>query len=135
MELKKLVIDSNKNIIALQIAGRIRSGYLSAVESELNSFSGGPPVFVILDLTGIEGIDSTGIGMLIKARTDITQAGGNIVLLAGGRVETVIKLSGLENYFKMAGTQEEAIELLNQPPEPPATSSTEPSSTEEAEND
>jgi anti-anti-sigma factor len=134
MEVKKSVIDSNKNIVSLQVAGRINSGYLSATESELNNLSGDRPVFLILDLTGLEAIDSTGIGLLIKARTDIVQAGGNVVLLARGRVESVIKLSGLENYFKMAGTQEEAIELLNQPPEPTATSGTE-SSSEEPQND
>jgi anti-anti-sigma factor len=126
MELKKSVIDDSRNIITLQISGRIKSAYLSKIETELQALSGARPVFLILDLTGIEAIDSTGIGLLIKVRRDFLQAGGNVVLWAGARVQSVIKLSGLENYFKLAGSQEEARELVMRPPEPEPVKRDEP---------
>lgn len=135
MKLNKSVIDSSKNILSLEIAGRIRSGYLSPLESELNHLTKHHPVFLILDLTGIEGIDSTGIGMLIKTRTDVLQGGGNVVLMASPRVQSVIKLSGLENYFKTAATQSEAIELVNEPPEPATTSDTQEPTAEESQDE
>ena len=118
MELKKEVVDESRNLLLLEVSGRIKSAYLSRVETELGSILKKSPVLLILDLTGIESIDSSGIGVLIEAKRGILHRGGNVVLMAGARVQSVIKLSGLENYFKLAGTKEEAIELVKQPPEP-----------------
>jgi Anti-anti-sigma regulatory factor (antagonist of anti-sigma factor) len=118
LQVNKSVLDNTKNIVLLEITGRIKSGYLSVLEHEIKHVSEKRPVLLILNLGGIEAVDSSGLGLLIKARNEILQTDGNVVLMAGSRVQTVIKLAGLENYFKIAATQEEAIQLVQQPPEP-----------------
>ena len=125
MEVKKTVIDSNQNIVVLRIRGKIKSGYLTGFEEEFKKLPNGA-VKLILDLSEVDAIDSSGIGQLVKARTDTINAGGNVVLMTSGRVQTIIRLSGLENYFKIATTQEEAIELVKQLPEKPPQESIEP---------
>jgi anti-anti-sigma factor len=131
LEFNKTFLDNSKNIVLLEIKGRIKSGYLSEVENEIRHVSGNRPVLLILNLAGIEAIDSSGLGMLIKAKNEILQAGGNVVLMAGPRVQIVIKLAGLENYFKIAATQEEGVELVSQPSEPTPVS---PPQTDSEEN-
>jgi anti-anti-sigma factor len=128
MELESKVIDSPANILLLSINGRIRSGDIKPLENEFRRICKGPPVKLILNVQGVEAIDSSGIGELIKARKDILAKGGRVVLMGvNSRVEMMVKLSGLDNYFPIAVTESEAIEALNRPPaEPPVEQSTEP---------
>ena len=123
MELNLKVIDSPANILLLSINGRIKSGDIKPLENEFKRICKGPPVKLILNVQGVEAIDSSGIGELIKARKDILGKGGSVVLMGvNSRVEMMVKISGLDNYFPIAVTESEAIQVLNQPPaEPPAT--------------
>jgi anti-sigma B factor antagonist len=117
MELNRKVIDSGENIQVLSITGRIKSGYLTILDSEFRKLSGGPAVKLILDVQGVDAIDSSGIGELIKGRADITAKGGRVCLLgSNSRVEMMIKISGLDSYFPVASTHEQAIQILNAPP-------------------
>lgn len=128
MELESKVIDSPENILLLSINGRIRSGDIKPLENEFRRICNGPPVKLILNVQGVEAIDSSGIGELIKARKDILAKGGRVVLMGvNSRVEMMVKLSGLDNYFPIAVTESEAIQVLNQPPaEPPVEQPAEP---------
>jgi len=128
MELNIKVIDSPENILLLSINGRIRSGDIKPLENEFRRICKGPPVKLILNVQGVEAIDSSGIGELIKARTEILAKGGRVVLMGvNSRVEMIVKISGLDNYFPIAVTESEAIQVLNQPPaEPPVEQPAEP---------
>ena len=128
MEVNIKVIDSSENILLLSINGRIRSGDIKPLENEFRRICKGPPVKLILNVQGVEAIDSSGIGELIKARTDILAKGGRVVLMGvNSRVEMMVKISGLDNYFPIAVTESEAIQVLNQPPaEPPVEQPAEP---------
>lgn len=128
MELESKVIDSPENILLLSINGRIRSGDIKPLENEFRRICKGPPVKLILNVQGVEAIDSSGIGELIKARKDILAKGGRVVLMGvNNRVEMMVKISGLDNYFPIAVTESEAIQVLNQSPaEPPVEQPAEP---------
>jgi anti-sigma B factor antagonist len=132
MKLKTEIADVEKNIHVLSIAGRIKIGNLEPVEKEFERLAGLRAVKLIVDVQNIDAIDSSGIGELIKGRTQLAENGGNMVLLgSGSKVEMVIKLSGLMNYFPIATTQAEAIELLNRPPQINTTESSDPASNPE----
>ena len=74
----------------------------------------GPAVKLILDVQRAEGISGSGIGELIKARNEIIESGGKVVLIGvNPRVEQMINLSGLHKYFPIVVSESEAIELLN----------------------
>src|SRR5262245_39840622 len=122
MELDLKVIDSPANVLLLSISGRIKSGDIKPLENEFRRICKGPPVKLILNVQSVEAIDSSGIGELIKARKDILGKGGRVVLLGvNNRVQMMVKISGLDNYFPIALTESEAIEIMNQPlPEPPS---------------
>jgi anti-anti-sigma factor len=128
MELDLKVIDKPANILLLSINGRIKSGDIKPLENEFRRICKGPPVKLILNVQGVDAIDSSGIGELIKARTEILGKGGRVVLMGvNSRVEMMVKISGLDNYFSIAPNESDAIQVLNQPPvEPPKEEPAEP---------
>jgi anti-anti-sigma factor len=113
MEIELKVVDQNRHTIVIVVKGRIITTNYQPLENELESLSKGNPVNLILDLQNAEAIDSQGVGLLIKTRFDIVNKGGKIVL-AGltDRVRSVLRMSGLEEYFLIASDQQNALQLL-----------------------
>ena len=113
MEIELKVVDQNRNIVLIVVKGRIITTNYQPLENELESISKGNAINLILDLQNAEAIDSQGVGLLIKTRFDIVNKGGKIVL-AGltDRVRSVLRMSGLEEYFLIASDQQNALQLL-----------------------
>ena len=119
MKLDSRVVDTSANITVLSVSGSIKSGHMAPLEKELKKIYQGRPVKLILDVQGTDAIDSSGIGELIKARTFIIEKGGRVALVGvNSRVEMMIKISGLDNYFPILPTEGEAVEFLKAPPPP-----------------
>ncbi|HSE43504.1 MAG TPA: STAS domain-containing protein [Acidobacteriota bacterium] len=115
MKLDLIVVNSSSNIQLLSIVGNVEVGQVTPFGEEFEKLCEGPPVKLILDVKGADRIDSSGIGELIKARNDIVQRGGQVVLMGvSSRIERIINISGLHNYFPIALSVPAAIELLTE---------------------
>src|SRR5262245_45526976 len=107
MNVKSKVIDATANMVQLSISGRVKSGETQPLESEMKKLLHAGCQKLILDVQEVASIDSSGIGEIIKMRADLAEQGGRIVLLgSNSRVEMMIKLSGLINFFPVAATEE-----------------------------
>jgi len=113
MEIESKVVDKDQNVVVVKVKGRIITSSLDALENQLEILTKGKPIKLILDLQEVESIDSQGIGTLIKARFDIVNNAGKIVL-AGltDRVRAVLRVSGLEEYFLIAPDEQKALQLV-----------------------
>ena len=115
MKLALTVMNSSSNIQLLSILGKVEEGSVTPLGEEFKKLCEGPAVKLILDVEGVKGIDSVGIGELIKARNDIIQRGGHVVLMGvNSRIERLIDISGLHNYFPIALSVNDAVQLLSQ---------------------
>ena len=74
-------------------APRVRAALLDAIEGGGN---------VVVDCTGLEFLDSTGLGILIAARTRARTAGGSL-LLTGVRpqLERLLAVTGVDRLFRL----------------------------------
>ena len=69
----------------------------------------GEPERVVVDLSGVEFIDSTALGVLIEARTKL--ANRRAFLLAAPAVETrrALEISGLDRHFGLHDSVDDAL--------------------------
>ena len=67
------------------------------------------PERIVVDLGGVEFIDSTALGVLIETRTRLDNRGG--LVLAAPRLETrrALQISGLDKLFAVHDTVPEAL--------------------------
>lgn len=115
MKLDLTVMSISSNIQLLSILGNVEEGSVTPLGEEFEKLCEGPAVKLILDVKGVKGIDSSGIGELIKARNDIIKRGGQVVLMGvNSRIERLIDISGLHNYFPIALSVDDAVQLLSQ---------------------
>jgi anti-sigma B factor antagonist len=64
---------------------------------------------VILDLTGVDYMDSAGVGVVVLSSGKIKAAGGTMVVVAPeGRVRQVLTLAGVDGILNLTSTVEAA---------------------------
>jgi anti-sigma B factor antagonist len=74
------------------------------------------PSTAIVDLTGVEFIDSTGLGALVAARTTAADRGGSLALVCTHqRIIKLFTITGLDGVFRIHDTVAAALAALEAP--------------------
>ena len=94
------------DITVLEISGRLALGRESQrIETMVEELSRKGSARVVLDLTGVDYIDSAGIGMLALAAGKVKEAGGTMAIVAPeGRVLQLLNLTQLNLVVKVSPT-------------------------------
>jgi anti-anti-sigma factor len=77
-----------------------------------------PPPHLILDLSGVDMIDSTGIGALVQLAKQVKEQGGIFQIISNPRVTQVVKLVRLQDFLCLRNSLDEALARLH-PESPP----------------
>jgi anti-sigma B factor antagonist len=98
------------DIVVLVITGRITIGRDSQhLEWAVGSLVSEQRKKIILDLTGVTHIDSTGIGIIMMSAGQVKDAGGELRLAgAAGHVEEVLKMTNVNRILGLHPTTETA---------------------------
>lgn len=68
---------------------------------------------VVVDLSHVAFLDSTGLGALVEARTATTEAGGTLPLVCGQeRILKLFAITGLDSVFAIHPTVDAAVAAL-----------------------
>lgn len=63
---------------------------------------------LLVDLSGVEYMDSSGVGTLVFVKREVERAGGRLVLLGlRPRVRSVLEITHLEKFFTIARSVDE----------------------------
>ncbi len=69
---------------------------------------------VVVDLTAVAFLDSTGLGALVEARSATTEAGGTLPLVCNQeRILKLFAITGLDGVFSIHPTIDEAVAALS----------------------
>ena len=94
------------DITVVELTGRLALGRESQrIESLVEELSKKPSRKVIFDLTGVDYIDSAGIGMVALASGKLKESGGTLALVAPeGRVLQLLNLTQMGMIVKVCPT-------------------------------
>lgn len=70
------------------------------------------PANIILDLSGVDFIDSSGIGALVQISKQVQAQSGLFQLIGNARVTQTLKLVRLEKFLLQKANVQEALEAL-----------------------
>jgi anti-sigma B factor antagonist len=83
-----------------------------SLDEALSAAIGGGSSRLIVDLSGVDFLDSTGLSVLVKALKRIREADGSLdVIVSAERVAKVFRLTGLDKVIPLHATVQEAREL------------------------
>ncbi|WBQ03154.1 STAS domain-containing protein [Kribbella sp. CA-293567] len=100
--------------VTLEVAGDLDLESTPAMTAGLKAVLGPRPVLV--DLSRVEFLDSTGLGVLVGAHREAAAEGGALLLVAAGpRLQKIFKITKLHKVFALHDTMEEAVASLASP--------------------
>ena len=104
-----LAVETIEDGCIVRLAGELDLYNAPKVREALIEAAADGPQRVIVDLSEVEFIDSTALGVLIEARTRLPNRNGFV--LAAPRLETrrALEISGLDRHFAVHDTLDEAL--------------------------
>ncbi len=100
-----------EGIIILDLDGRITVGDESSkLRDKLRELAAGGNINIILNLRGVDYIDSTGLGALVIGFTSLRKAGGKLTLVNASRrnIELLV-FTKLATVFEIFNDEQEAV--------------------------
>ena len=103
------LIDSPPALV-FAIRGDADSGQTDALERELTAVAARNPKHLVLDISGLSFIGSSGMGHLMKLRSVVVRAGGKIFFAAPRpEIAEAFRRAGLHRAFVILPTVEESL--------------------------
>ena len=78
----------------------------------INKYIDDGPAHVVLDLSKIDFVDSSGLGALVQIVKKAQQEGGSLQIVTNPRVTQTVKLVRLEKFLSLQPSVEEALENI-----------------------
>jgi anti-sigma B factor antagonist len=101
----------------LPLTGDVDLGSAPALRQRLSELTEEAPSFLVIDLAGLDFIDSTGLGVLVGTLRRVRAAGGDVRLAAPrSGIARVFSVTGLDRVFSLYPTVDDAKADEEQPP-------------------
>jgi anti-sigma B factor antagonist len=94
----------------VKLAGEVDMSHSPGVHQALVEVLEKRPGRLVIDLTEVSYMDSSGVGILVDALRRVRVSGGKLVLVAvAPRVLSVLQITKLDQFFEMHPTLQEAL--------------------------
>ena len=101
-----LVVRSAGDLAWVELHGEVDIGSRDRLAEAMHDAESTRPSLVVVDLHGLELIDSTGLAVLLAAQRRAAGAGRRLVLLLGtGLVPRTLHITGLDTAFELVDDQ------------------------------
>lgn len=98
------------DVVVLELKGQLITGVASKLHEEINKIVEENWKKVVINLSDVKWMDSTGLGVLMAAYTSITKNNGDMKLVgANKKIENLFIITRLITVLKNYDSEEEAI--------------------------
>jgi anti-sigma B factor antagonist len=106
----EVLVSEHAGISVVTVIGELDAHAAPLLRSSLDPLWLEPAVALVVDLSGVGFIDSTGLGVLVTALKHVREAGGTLDVVASSpRVLKVFALTGMDVVIPMHATLAEAL--------------------------
>ena len=110
-ELSEESLDEQTHLIGVR--GEVHVSTAPEFSERLNDAIARGKTGVVIDMIGVEFIDSTGLSVLLGGLRDVSRRGGRLVLaLSNPTVLRLFEITGLDDTFDILPTREEALKRV-----------------------
>ena len=103
-----LSVESKNGVAIVQLAGELDLYNAPDVRTALQEATADGPERVVVDLSEVEFIDSTALGVLIEARTRLPNRQSFLLAAPGLETRRALEISGLDRHFSVHESVEQA---------------------------
>ena len=99
----------------LTLAGDLDYGECSTFRMNIDRILKSAPPATVVDLSGLEYLDSSGLGLLLSLSKEYGSEGGRLVLVTNETVENILSLTRLNGIFATAPDMTQALQMIDVP--------------------
>lgn len=100
----------------LRLDGDLDYGECAAFRMNIDRILKSGPPATIVDLSALEYLDSSGLGLLLSLSKEYGAQGGRLVLVTNETVDNILSLTRLNGIFATASDYTEAQQMAATPP-------------------
>lgn len=100
----------------LTVSGELDYSECTSFRMHIDRILKANPPETVVDLSGLEYLDSSGLGLLLSLSREYAAQGGRLVLITNEAVDSILDLTRLAGIFSIAGNTQEAALLLGDSP-------------------
>jgi anti-sigma B factor antagonist len=104
-----LRVEAVGDACVVKLGGELDLYNAPAVREALAQATAGSPQRVVVDLSEVEFIDSTALGVLIEARTKLNNQRAFLLAAPGLETRRALEISGLDRHFTVHDSVSEAL--------------------------
>jgi anti-anti-sigma factor len=98
-------------VVVITLAGELDLASAPALGDAIDHATASGAELVIVDLRGLEFIDSTGISVLVKAHQAAAQSDSRFAIVKGSpQIERILSLTGLDEQLTLLDAPEELLQ-------------------------
>ncbi|HEY5540317.1 MAG TPA: STAS domain-containing protein [Coriobacteriia bacterium] len=96
----------------LTLAGDLDYGECATFRMNIDRILKSAPPAAIIDLSSIEYLDSSGLGLLLSLSKEYAGTGGKLVLITNETVDNILSLTRLNGIFATAPRMDQALQMV-----------------------
>lgn len=104
-------LEQGEQFWTLTLSGELDYGECAAFRMHIDRILKASPPATIADMSGIEYLDSSGLGLLLSLSREYTTQGGRLILVSNDTVNGILELTRLTGIFCIAQDVDEAKRL------------------------
>jgi anti-sigma B factor antagonist len=106
-------LDQTPSYWKLTLAGDLDYGECAAFRMNIDRILKNAPPAAIVDLSDVEYLDSSGLGLLLSLSKEYGQSGGKLILITNETVDNILSLTRLNGIFATAPEMNEALQMVD----------------------
>ncbi len=106
-------LDQNPGCWKLTLVGDLDYGECATFRMNIDRILKNAPPAAIVDLSDVEYLDSSGLGLLLSLSKEYGQSGGKLVLITNETVDNILSLTRLNGIFATAAGLDEALQMVD----------------------
>lgn len=109
-------LDQEHEYWVLRLKGDLDYGECAAFRMSIDRILKESPPAAIVDLSELEYLDSSGLGLLLSLSKEYGAQGGRLVLVTNETVDNILSLTRLNGIFSTASLMEDAVATVSEKP-------------------
>jgi anti-sigma B factor antagonist len=110
----KIDLTQGESHWVLALTGDLDYGECASFRMSIDRVLKATPAATIVDLSQLEYLDSSGLGLLLSLSKEYGAQGGRLVLITNETVDNILSLTRLNGIFSTAASVDEALAILGE---------------------
>lgn len=113
-------LDQSSEIWVLKLSGDLDYSECASLRMNIDRLLKSAPAAAVVDLSALDYLDSSGLGLLLSLSKEYGAQGGRLALVTNETVDNILSLTRLNGIFSTASALDDALAILGHPAAEPA---------------